>query len=118
MEKVDALLECAVEMGNVAGVVAMVTATGCEPYAGAYGDSSPGEAATMSTDTIFQVSSMVRPILTVAALTLVESGRLGLDDPLGAVLPGCKRPRGGSGSRRTSGSCPRPFGGSSRCGHC
>jgi CubicO group peptidase (beta-lactamase class C family) len=46
----------------------------------------------MSTDTIFQVSSMVRPILTVAALTLVGSGRLGLDDPLGAVLPGLQAP--------------------------
>jgi methyl acetate hydrolase len=92
MEKVDALLEGAVDMGNVAGVVALVTAHGCEPYAGAYGDSSSGDAATMSTDTIFQVSSMVRPILTVAALTLVESGSLGLDDPLGAVLPGLRAP--------------------------
>jgi len=117
MEKVDALLECAVEMGNVAGVVAMVTATGCEPYAGAYGDSSPGEAATMLTDTIFQVSSMVRPILTVAALTLVSPG------DWASTIPSARCCRAASATaagqvHAEQADRVQAVRGSSRCGHC
>jgi methyl acetate hydrolase len=105
MEKVDALLECAVDLGHVGGVVAMATADGCAPYAGAYGRSSADDTAAMSTDTIFQVSSMIRPIMTAAALTLVESGRLGLDEPLGTLFPELRAPRRQAGftpNRRTA----------------
>jgi methyl acetate hydrolase len=107
MENVDALLESAVDLENVAGVVAMVTAHGCENYAGEYGRRSRDDAATMSTDTIFEVSSMVRPIMTVAALTLVESGELDLDDPLGAVLPALRAPTRQAGFTMNGRAAPK-----------
>lgn len=97
MENVDALLECAVEMGHVGGVVAMASAHGCSDYSGAYGRNCAGETAQMSVDTIFQVSSMVRPLLAVATLSLVDAGRLSLDEPLGSVLPQLHAPKRQSG---------------------
>jgi methyl acetate hydrolase len=97
MENVDALLECAVEMGHVGGVVVLASAHGCDDYAGAYGRSSVEDTTKMSIDTIFQASSMIRPILAVAALTLVDAGRLSLDEPLGGVLPQLHAPKRQSG---------------------
>jgi CubicO group peptidase (beta-lactamase class C family) len=97
MENVDALLECAVEMGHVGGVAVMASAHGCDHYSGAYGRSSVDDTSRMSLDTIFQVSSMIRPILAVAALGLVDAGRLDLDEPLGTVLPQLHAPKRQSG---------------------
>ena len=79
------------------GVVALASAHGCHDYAGAYGRSSVEDTTKMSIDTIFQASSMIRPILAVAALTLVDAGRLSLDEPLGGVLPQLHAPKRQSG---------------------
>lgn len=38
-------------------------------------------------DTIFRIASMSKPVTAVAALVLVEAGRLGLDDPVDDLLP-------------------------------
>lgn len=38
-------------------------------------------------DTIFRIASMTKPVTAVAAMILVEEGRLRLDDPLDEVLP-------------------------------
>jgi len=97
MENVDALLECAVEMGHVGGVAVMASAHGCDDYSAAYGRSSIDDTTKMSIDTIFQVSSMIRPIMAVAALSLVDAGRLNLDEPLGSVLPLLHAPKRQSG---------------------
>jgi CubicO group peptidase (beta-lactamase class C family) len=38
-------------------------------------------------DSIFRISSMTKPVTAVAALLLVEDGRLGLDDPIDDLVP-------------------------------
>jgi len=38
-------------------------------------------------DTIFRIASATKPITTVAALTLLDDGRFGLDDPITRVAP-------------------------------
>ncbi|MDX2203674.1 MAG: serine hydrolase domain-containing protein [Hyphomicrobiaceae bacterium] len=48
------------------------------------------DAATkqpMTADTIFRIYSMTKPITTVAAMMLVEEGRLALEDPVAKHLP-------------------------------
>src|SRR5262249_54735917 len=44
----------------------------------------------MSEDTIFAIMSMTKPITCVAAMTLVEEGKLGLDDPVAKYIPELK----------------------------
>ena len=39
----------------------------------------------MSADAIFRIYSMTKPIVSVAAMTLVEEGRLLISDPLGQI---------------------------------
>src|ERR1700736_6946406 len=44
-------------------------------------------ASRVSTDTIFRVASMVKLLTSVAALQLVERGKLELDEPAGNIDP-------------------------------
>jgi len=54
---------------------------------------APGErieivtAGDLAADAIVRIQSMTKPILAVAALRLVQDGRLGLDDPVEGLLP-------------------------------
>jgi methyl acetate hydrolase len=41
----------------------------------------------VTTDAIFRIASMTKPITSVAAMQLVEQGRISLDDPAGQYLP-------------------------------
>lgn len=47
----------------------------------------------MPTDAIVRIQSMTKAVTTVAALRLVEAGRLGLDDPVSEWLPELAAPR-------------------------
>jgi CubicO group peptidase (beta-lactamase class C family) len=41
----------------------------------------------MTTDTIFSIASMTKPMVAVGALQLYEQGRLLIDDPVSNYLP-------------------------------
>lgn len=52
-----------------------------------YGLSDRAKATPMTPDTIVRLFSMSRAVTTVAFLTLVEDGKVGLDDPVSKYLP-------------------------------
>ena len=76
---IDELLAASADAGAVPGVVAVVTGPDGVLYEGAAGDATP--------DTMFRFASMTKAMATVAALALVEEGRLELDQPVASVLP-------------------------------
>lgn len=84
---VDAALRACVESGAVPGVVAMAAGAQAAIYEGAFGVRAQGAAAKMSVDTVFRIASMVKLLTSVAALQLVERGRLELDEPAASVDP-------------------------------
>ncbi len=47
-----------------------------------------GDGQPMTLDTVFQLASMTKAIVSVAAMQLVERGLLDLDAPIGGLLPG------------------------------
>jgi CubicO group peptidase (beta-lactamase class C family) len=47
----------------------------------------------MSLDTVFWIASMTKAVTSVAAMQLVEQGKLDLDEPLGTRLPGLASPQ-------------------------
>jgi CubicO group peptidase (beta-lactamase class C family) len=51
-----------------------------------------GNAAPMTADSLFRVYSMTKPITGIAAMMLVEEGKLDLDQSLGDFFPGFKKP--------------------------
>jgi len=46
-----------------------------------------GPAVPMARDTVFRVASLTKPMIATAVLSLVQDGVLGLDDPVGDLLP-------------------------------
>ena len=108
MTNVDGLLLEAVSSGQVSGVVAMAVANGCPPYTGAYGVRASLNSSRMSTDTVFQVEALLRPVMAVAALQLVDSGVIGLDQPLRTVIPALSRPSVLTGFNRRGAPVLRP----------
>src|SRR5690606_14358439 len=53
----------------------------------AFGRLGPDADTPMTRDAIFRIYSMTKPIVSLAAMMLVEEGRLMLDDPLERHLP-------------------------------
>lgn len=83
-------LEKLVDEGRIAGGVALVARRGKVAYVEAFGVRDLESKAPMTQDTIFAIASMSKPITCVAAMILVEQGKLGLDDPVERYLPELK----------------------------
>ena len=88
----DTELSAAVDAAGVAGAVAMVGNSKGVTYARAFGSRSLGGEA-MRVDDLFQIASMTKAIVSVAALQLVEQGKLSLDGSLDSLLPDLANPQ-------------------------
>lgn len=77
----------AVARGAVTGAVVLTVGRDGVVYEHAAGVRAAGGDAAMSPDTVFWIASMTKAISSVAALQLVEQGRLSLDGDLAELLP-------------------------------
>jgi CubicO group peptidase (beta-lactamase class C family) len=84
---IDSVLQAGVGAREIPGVVAMAANEQSVLYEGAFGLRNMAGDARMSTDTIFRIASMVKLLTSVAALQLVEQGRLRLDEPAADIDP-------------------------------
>jgi CubicO group peptidase (beta-lactamase class C family) len=69
------------------GGVAWLVAREDDVQVGVAGSLTRGEPAPIARDSIFRIASMTKPVTAVAALILLEEGRLRLDDPVDDLLP-------------------------------
>jgi CubicO group peptidase (beta-lactamase class C family) len=84
---IDAVLRAAVERKDVPGVVALVTTRDRVLYQGAFGVADVSTGRALTTDALFRIASMTKPVTSLALMQLVEQGKLGLDDPAEKYLP-------------------------------
>ena len=91
--KIDAALSEAAASKRVPGIVAMAATAGSKIYEGAFGVRSSAGGPAMTLDTVFRIASMTKAITSVAALQLVERGKLTLDGPVPAIDPGVAAPQ-------------------------
>ena len=89
---IDKSLHAAVAAHAIPGVAAMAASADSLLYDGAAGLRGAGDAQ-MTTDTVFRIASMVKLLTSVAAMQLVEHGRLKLDEPAGNIDPTLSAPR-------------------------
>jgi len=92
-EQIDAVLRGAVEARQVPGVVAMAATADGPVYEGAFGQRDLDAGGAMSLDTVFRIASMTKAITSVAAMQLVEQGKLVLDDPVPDINPTLSSPQ-------------------------
>ena len=72
------------------GVNIMIARKGRVVYSRAFGVREPGKTDSMAMDSIFRIYSMTKPMATVAAMILVEEGKLQLSDPVSKFFPAFK----------------------------
>ena len=91
--QIDAVLRRATEAGDVPGVVALAASDKGLFYEGAFGTRDLTKGPAMTPDTIFRIASMTKAVTSVAAMQLVEAGKLDLERPIGDVLPELAAPQ-------------------------
>ena len=91
LNRLSIVLKDRVAAGHVPGAVALVARHGKIAYHEAFGALAPG-GAPMTTDAIFRIYSMTKPIVSVAVMMLWEEGRLLLSDPIAKYIPAFASP--------------------------
>ena len=108
----DALLTQDTGDAGYLGAIALVADHGTVVYRGAFGHADLQGQQPLHEDAIFRIYSMTKPVTSVAALMLVEEGRLQLDAPVATYLPafaGLQRVAGGSIAAPTLVPVQRPL---------
>src|ERR1043165_3542124 len=85
--RLDPVLETALREDCIVGAVALVAKRGELAYGRAVGLADREAGRAMTPDAIFRASSLTKPIVTAAFLSLVEDEIMGLDDPVIRWLP-------------------------------
>jgi len=87
LSRIRQAVRAEVEEKKLPGAVALVARKGRVAYFEAVGARDPESGAPLGKDAIFRIYSMTKPFVSVAAMILVEEGRIVLTDPVSKYLP-------------------------------
>jgi CubicO group peptidase (beta-lactamase class C family) len=90
LDRLGQALRADVEKGNIPGAVVLIARRGRVVSVQTVGYRDPATRAPMTPDAIFRIASMTKPMVTVAALSLYEEGRLFPSDPVSKYIPALK----------------------------
>ena len=85
--RIDEVIDRAIAEQRIVGTVVLVSHDGKLVYQRAAGLADRESKRPMQVDTTFRLSSVSKPIVSAAALVLVDQGKLSLDDPVTKWLP-------------------------------
>jgi len=86
LAKLETTLRDHVAKGSAPGLVALVS-RGAETHAWPVGAMTTEGQPPVQRDTIFRLASMTKPLTAVAAMMLIEEGKLRLDEPVDRLAP-------------------------------
>lgn len=81
------MLQGVVDAGDLSGFVTLIFRHGKIAQLNTVGWRDIAAKSPMTRDTLFRIASMTKPVTSVAALMLIEEGKLKLDDPIAEWLP-------------------------------
>lgn len=87
LDRYDAYFQKEIDEGRLPGVVTLVYKNGEKVHESALGYNDFSEKTPASTDQIYYIQSMTKPIITTAFMMLYEEGHFFLNDPLHKYLP-------------------------------
>jgi CubicO group peptidase (beta-lactamase class C family) len=87
LARISTVLKADIEAGRIPGAVIAIARHGKLVMLDAYGWRDKAAGVAMTTDTIFNIASMTKPMTTVGALMLYEQGKILIDDPLSKYFP-------------------------------
>lgn len=91
LQRLRAAMQRYVDEAKVAGVVTYLARGGRVVHHEAFGKADIERGVPMQKDTIVRIASMSKGLTSVAAMMLVEEGRLGLADPVSRYIPAFKK---------------------------
>jgi CubicO group peptidase (beta-lactamase class C family) len=87
LAKIGAFFQNEVTTGKIAGAIVLIQQHGKPVYHQSFGVQDVVSKAPITDQTIFRLFSMTKAISSVVAMTLVEDGKLKLDDPISKYIP-------------------------------
>ncbi len=87
LERIGEFFRNEIEGGKIPGAIVLIQQHGKPVYFEKFGVRDVASGLPMTDDTIFTVYSMSKPITSVAAMMLVDEGKLKLTDPLEKYIP-------------------------------
>ncbi len=90
LNQIDTVLKADIEKGIIPGAVVLVARKGKIAYFKSFGMRNKEKKLPMEKNSIFRVYSMTKPVVGVAAMILLEEGKLVLSDPVAKYVPAFK----------------------------
>ena len=87
LDKIGEFFKNEVATGKIPGAILLIQQHGKPVYHEFFGVRDPATKLPMTDDTIFRLFSMTKPITSVAAMMLIDQGKLKLDDPVAKYIP-------------------------------
>jgi CubicO group peptidase (beta-lactamase class C family) len=87
LERITAFFDNEVATGKLPGAVILVQQHGRPLYLKSFGVRDVKTGVAMTPDTIFALHSMTKPITCLAAMMLIDAGKLALSDPISKYIP-------------------------------
>jgi CubicO group peptidase (beta-lactamase class C family) len=101
--RIDDFFNNEVTTGKIPGAMVLIKQHGRQVYFKTFGMSDTDTGRPMTADTIFPLHSMTKTITSFAAMTLVDQGKLRLDDPVSKYIPSFARMKVGVEKKNDSG---------------
>lgn len=87
-KEIDRVADAAVEKGQSAGVVIGISKGGALLFSKGYGKANLELDYPMTSDSVVRIASVTKQFTAAAILSLVQDGKLSLDDPVEKFIPG------------------------------
>ena len=104
LERITGFFDNEVATGKLAGAVVLIQQKGSPVYLKTFGVRDVATGKPMTPDTLFAIHSMTKPITSVAAMMLIDDGRLALSDPVSKYIPAFAAVKVGVESRAKNGN--------------
>jgi CubicO group peptidase (beta-lactamase class C family) len=91
LRRIDTVMQSYIDERKLAGLVTLVARRGKIAHFEKFGAMEIEKDKRMQFDTIFQIASMTKSIVTVAVMMLYEEGRFQLGDPVSKFIPALKQ---------------------------
>jgi CubicO group peptidase (beta-lactamase class C family) len=87
LDRITQFFDQEVATGRLPGAVVLIQQHGRVIYQKCFGVRDVATGVAMTPDTIFALHSMTKPITSLAAMMLIDAGRLSLTDPVAKYIP-------------------------------
>src|ERR1035437_9509039 len=87
LQRIHEAMQRHIDTGAISGAVTLVARNGKIVHFQAHGLMDLESKKPMTTDAIFRIASMTKPVTSVAVMMMVEEGKIRLSDPVSKFIP-------------------------------